>query len=449
MERNIENKKSRQPLIIQLAPPSLRQGHSVPATWAKFPYFLTSLLLYFLAFLTGCVPGEQTGQAAVRQSPDPYIVRVLLDDHINKAKLQIETQYKILDPQTVQVFDVQKTTGKIDIEPVAQGIKIGEQIFATSRLIIQPPDNLPFTIDGHSYRGNLELIADSNSQSIMAINNVSIETYLAGVVSAEMPSYWEDEALKAQAVAARTYCLYIKNKFGKNRLWDVKTTQANQVYRGVWAETVRTVNAVNSTFGMVLCYQSQDKQESGDCQDFPAYYSSICGGHTENTKNVFGDSAVAMEGVACPYCGQITRPSLFYWPMAKFDKKTASDRILDRYPHLKDLEKVEKITPAAESVYDDGFKRIVRVMLTGSNGKTAYLRAEDMRLAIDPTGSKIQSTSCTIISMEKEFLFVAGKGFGHGAGLCQYGAREMARQGKNAQQILSFYYPNSRIKILY
>lgn len=400
--------------------------------------------LSIVLFLCGCNSKELNGQTAVRQSPDPYTVRVLLGDNIAAADFQIGSQYKILNPQSVEVFDVQKTSSKIHIAPAADGIKIGEQIFPANRLLIQPSNNEPFTINGNSYRGNLELISDGNG--LTAINNVSIETYLAGVVGAEMPSYWEDEALKAQAVAARTYCLYIKNRFGKNRLWDVKTTQANQVYRGIAAETVRTVNAVNSTFGMVLCVEN----ESGECQDFPAYYSSICGGHTENTKNVFGDSAVAMAGVSCPYCRQMTRPSLFYWPMAKFSKKIVSQQILDRYPHLRDLEKIEKIETADESVYDNNdFKRITRVKLTGSNGKTSYLRAEDVRLAIDPTGLKIQSTSCTIICMDKEILFVAGRGFGHGTGLCQYGAREMARQGKNAQQILSFYFPGSRVKILY
>jgi stage II sporulation protein D len=260
-----------------------------------------------------------------------------------------------------------------------------------------------------------------------------------------MPSYWDTEALKAQAIAARTYCLYIKSKFGKNRLWDVKTTQANQVYKGVAAETMRTNNAVNATAGLVLCCE----QESGVCEEFPAYYSSVCGGHTENSKNVFGDSFISLEGVDCPYCKEITRPDLFYWPMVKFDKKYVTEKITERYPDLNDLGNIEKIEPTKENVYSNNFKRIVSVKLTGSTGKTAILRAQDLCLAIDPTGAKIQSASCTIVSLKNEFIFVAGKGFGHGVGLCQYGAREMARQGKTAQEILNFYYPNSRIKTLY
>jgi stage II sporulation protein D len=123
--------------------------------------------------------------------------------------------------------------------------------------------------------------------------------------------------------------------------------------------------------------------------------------------------------------------------------------ILDKYPALIELGQIVKIEPSKESKYDNNFRRIVSVKLTGSTGKTAFLRAEDLRLAIDPSGAKIQSTCCTIVSLKDEFIFIAGKGFGHGVGLCQYGSREMARQGKTTEQILSYYYPNSRLKYLY
>jgi SpoIID/LytB domain protein len=147
--------------------------------------------------------------------------------------------------------------------------------------------------------------------------------------------------------------------------------------------------------------------------------------------------------------------------MVKFDKQYVTEKIIEKYPDLKDLGKIDKIEAAKENSYNstvlrDGFlpdtsnfKRIVSVKLFGSTGKTATLRAQDLCLAIDSTGSKIQSTSCTIVSLKKEFIFVSGRGFGHGAGLCQYGARQMAREGKTVQEILSYYYPDSRIKILY
>jgi len=430
-------------------------------TLRKFQ-FVAGLLFIFPA---GCITSEQPQDIAIRQSPGQYAVRVLLDDEVRAASLKVDSPYRLVSVDTTEVFSAQETTDTINIEPGDEGIKIGQQLFRTKHLIIEPQDSLPFTINNQSYRGSLELVVNADSNSMTAINNVPLETYLAGVVAAEMPSYWDAEALKAQAIAARTYCLYIKSRFGKNRLWDVRTTQANQVYRGVAAETMRTTNAVNSTAGMVLCCE----QESGACEQFPAYYSSVCGGHTENAQDVFGESWAALEGVDCPYCKEITRPDIFYWPMAKFDKKYATEKIIDRYPNLKDLVTIEKIEPAKENIYNNNFKRIVSVKLTGSarlpstgsgrepvernspksTGKTAQLRAEDLRLAIDPTGAKIQSASCTIVSLKDEFMFVAGRGFGHGVGLCQYGARQMARDGKTAQEILNFYYPNSRIKILY
>ncbi len=416
-------------------------------------------------FLAGCITSEQSQDIIVRQSPGQYAVRVLLDDKVWTASLKVDSPYRFISVDTAEIFPAQKTNGTIDIELQTDGIKIGQQLFKTRRLIIEPQSHLPFTINNQSYRGSLEFITNNDSNSMMAINNVPLETYLAGVMAAEMPSYWETEALKAQAIAARTYCLYIKSRFGESRLWDVRTTQANQVYKGVAAETIRTTNAVNSTAGLVLCCE----QEAGACEPFGAYYSSVCGGHTENAQDVFGESAAALKGVDCPYCRQITRPDIFYWPMATFDKQYATEKLIDRYPNLKELGRIEKIEPAKENVYDNNFKRIVSVKLTGSakqtpkvSGreinepnlpqalpKTAYLRAEDLRLAIDPTGAKIQSASCTIVSLKDEFIFVAGKGFGHGVGLCQYGARQMAREGKTAQEILNFYYPNSRIKILY
>jgi stage II sporulation protein D len=411
----------------------------------------------FLVLLAGCVKGEQPQNAVTRQSPGEYTVRVLLDNNVSIASLRIDSPYRIISVDTIEVFPAQKTAGTINVELQTAGIKMGEKLFKTKRLIMEPQSPLPFKINNQFYRGSLEFIINDDSNSMIVINNVPLETYLAGVVAAEMPSYWEAEALKAQAVAARTYCLYIKSRFGKNRDWDVRTTQANQVYKGVAAETVRTNNAVNATAGMVLCCE----QESDTCEQFPSYYSSVCGGHTENAQDVFGESSPALAGVECQYCHQITRPDIFYWPMAKFDKKFATAKIVERYPDLNDLGKIETIEPAKENSYDstilrDGllpktsnFKRIVSVKLTGSTGKTGYLRAEDMRLAIDSTGAKIQSASCTIVSFKDEFLFIAGKGFGHGVGMCQYGARQMAREGKTAQEILNFYYPGSRIKILY
>jgi len=264
------------------------------------------------------------------------------------------------------------------------------------------------------------------------------------VVGAEMPSYWEGEALEAQAIASRTYCLYIRKRFGVNRAWDVKATQANQVYAGLSAETATVWEAVEKTTGQVLTY----KKSGGGREIFPTYYSSTCGGHTENSKNVFGDSFEPLAGAKCPYCRKVAKMSFFFWPMAKFDAQKTSDALIKRYPKLKVLGKVTGIEAFKVSEYGR-FGRVTSVKLTGENGKTQFLRGEDLRLTVDPTGGKIKSMNCNIIKLDGEFRFFAGRGYGHGVGMCQCGAEQMARDGKKAGAILSHYYPGSKQANIY
>jgi stage II sporulation protein D len=378
------------------------------------------------------------------QTPEMFAVKVLLNESVTKISFNARGDYRVADPEKLTVISETQKPDFITIVVDGNCIKAGFKKYNSRHLVFQPAVDTPFAInENQQFHGNLELIVNPDNKTLMVINSLSLEDYLAGVVASEMPSYWETEALKAQAVAARTYVLYIKSKHGKNRPWDVKATQANQVYKGIRAETMRTNDAVNATAGLVLNCQNEDWDL------FPAYYSSVCGGHTEDSVNVFGDEFFSLQGVDCPWCRYNTKPSLFYWPDATFDKETVNENIFDRYPSLQELGTIDKIEPAKESSYAGGLSRIISVRLTGSTGKVGYLRGEDLRLAVDPSGQKIQSTCCTIISMKDEFLFIAGKGFGHGVGLCQYGAREMARQGKTYKEILDFYYPGNRFKQLY
>ena len=181
---------------------------------------------------------------------------------------------------------------------------------------------------------------------------------------------------------------------------------------------------------------------------FPTYYSSACGGHTESSKHVFGDSFTPLVGVDCPYCKDVAKRGFFFWPIAQFDKTTVTTSLLQRYPKLKMLGEVTNIVPARQSDYGR-FSRLTSVKLVGSSGTSDFLAAEDLRLTIDPTGLKLKSTICRIISMGDKWLFLSGRGYGHGVGMCQCGAQAMARQGKRAAQILSYYYPGSKFAKIY
>ena len=130
--------------------------------------------------------------------------------------------------------------------------------------------------------------------------------------------------------------------------------------------------------------------------------------------------------------------------MVRLDKEKISSALHKRYSKLKDLGEITAITTAAKSDYKD-FTRLTMLKVQDSNGKSGYLRAEDLRLTIDPSGNKLRSAACKIVLLEDKWAFSAGRGFGHGVGLCQCGAEAMARKGHTAEEILLYYYPGSRL----
>lgn len=338
--------------------------------------------------------------------------------------------------------------------PVATPVKVtlanGQLRFgATAQpgpsVIVSTPSPHVVALNNQNYRGKLRLRINPGSRTFSVINLVPLEPYLAGVVGAEMPDYWELEALKAQTIAARTYCLYTKNRFGVNRDWDVSSTQASQVYRGVAAESAQIWKAVTSTDGMILV--SKGRQNAAK-QLFPAYYSSICGGHTENCRRVFGEAFDPLQGVSCPYCKDVARLGVFFWPMVQFDRKTVTRQLAQRYASLKALGEIKDIVVLEKSDYGP-FARLTRIRLVGTTGETDTLRGEDLRLALDPTGRKIQSTICKIVPWGNGWAFLSGRGWGHGVGMCQCGAEGMARLGQSAEAILQHYYPGSEIENIY
>jgi len=407
---------------------------------------ITFLLVLLLLIILGGCKARQLVRPTPQMDIEPtFWVRVLLLDDVTECILETGSSLSVINPQTQtpEVCFVQAD------EPIKATISAGRIAIAgrqitSKELIIAPDAPHIFKLNGGEYRGKLKLIINADGTCFDAVNQVPLEPYLAGVVGAEMPDYWEPAALQAQAITARTYCLYYKNNYGRNRTWDVHKTQANQVYLGVAAESAQIWNAVNSTYGKVLVCKHSDCSED----IFPSYYSSTCGGHTENSENVFGDSFEALIGVPCPYCQDVARLNIFFWPMIQFDKGYVTARLLEKYPKLKSLGKIRNITVAEQSQYEK-FSRITKVKLEGSTGKSDFLKAEDLRLTIDPTGQKIKSTICQIIDMGDKWAFSLGRGWGHGVGMCQCGAQGMARKGYNAEQILSYYYLGSKIVSVY
>lgn len=407
-------------------------------------------LIAVLVLLSGCSRREIVRPTPQMDADSRFWVRVLL--------LPNATECTVAAPSPMHVSDhggpVSLPTGGAPTAPLDSPVRVtvsdgrlhvGMTSHSAGEVTIGTEEPHVFSLNGQSYRGRLRLVRNSDGRTFNAVNVVPLEPYLAGVVGAEMPAYWEPQALRAQAIAARTYCLYTKNRFGVHRAWDVSSTQASQVYRGLSAETAQIWNAVTATYGKVLVSGPGQSPETGL---FPTYYSSICGGHTENCERVFGEAFAPLKAVPCPYCKDVAKMGMFFWPMAQFDRATVTARLIERYPALEKLGEIVGIVAIEQSDHGQ-FARLTRVRLTGSTGKTETLRGEDLRLTLDPSGRKIQSTICHIVPWGDGWAFLSGRGWGHGVGMCQCGAEGMARLGKTAEEILQHYYPGSAIASLY
>jgi len=368
-------------------------------------------------------------------SPRQTWVRVLLFGNLRMCTVASMSGFEIEDVGSGAMANFRSDEPFV-VQVSGRTLVIGEHRF-DGEVLIRPHEPFVFRINDKPYRGHLRLRADEDGQVFEAVNLVPLESYLFGVIGAEMPSYWEPEALKAQAVASRTYCLFIKDRFGQRRSWDLTQSESSQVYRGLEAETQTVRAAVLATAGEVLVAPADDGRDL----IIATYYSSSCGGHTEAAENVFGGERVApLGGVRCRDCAGVARHSHYYWKPVTMTMQQISEKLMRRYPALEKLERISNF-----KVSKLGYKgRVVRVKLIGKNAATDTVRGEDFRLTLDPTGRKIKSAIFTVEKNGNKVSFQNGLGFGHGAGLCQCGAQGMARQGKTYKDILSYYFPGSK-----
>ena len=263
------------------------------------------------------------------------------------------------------------------------------------------------------FRGSLELRALDNHR-IRIINYVDLETYLCGLVSSEMPASWPIEALKAQAVAARTYALWKINNSKKS--YHLAATTHDQVYQGALAEGSNAVKAVLATRGWFMTHKGIP---------ILAYYHSCCGGRTDSAREVKGITLPYLVGVACPWCASSPK---FHWrlSLSKADLVSA----LSKSGYL--VEAIDSIYPIKKTKSG----RILELEIVTPQ-TTFFLTGEQFRKALGYR--KFQSTRFRVTKKGNRFLFT-GTGYGHGVGACQYGMKGMAEHGYKWRQILKHYY---------
>ncbi|MEL7409183.1 MAG: SpoIID/LytB domain-containing protein [Cyanobacteria bacterium J06558_2] len=299
--------------------------------------------------------------------------------------------------QLGQLTPMSATAARLNDEKIAINNRLG-----AGELIIEPQDNGYVWIGDRWYRGRTHLIRQG--EQITAINHVDLEQYLYSVVGAEAVSSWPIEALKAQAVAARSYAVY-KHKTEAHALYDLDTTIGTQVYKGLDSEYTTTHEAVNSTLGQIMTYNNQV---------ILAAFHASSGGHTENVEDVWTSPLPYLRAVV-DYDHQAP---VFEWqevvPINRINSLAA------------DIGKIIGIQP--EEVTPQG--RIVTMTIKGDRG-TKTVSGKKLRKVL-----QLRSTLFRI-STDGQNLHIKGRGFGHGVGLSQWGAYYLAQQGISYQQILA------------
>jgi stage II sporulation protein D len=333
-------------------------------------------------------------------------------------------------------------------------VRAGDRTITTAAAPLRVvPRDLPFiTIDGRTYRGTVLLLAPGDRR-ITAINVVDLEGYLLGVVPRELgkrPAS-EIEALKAQAVAARTYA--IGNLGGhSDRGFDFYATVLDQVYGGTADEDSIVTRAVRETAGQIITWQGAP---------IYAYYASTCGGRTaaieeswpgRNPLPYLRSRSDRIPGTDDHYyCETSNR---FHWKT-----EWTRQQLLDVLATTLRAHTRGKVTDV--QVVND-----VRVIDRGPSGRTTLelqadgnryvLRADSVRWVLRPTptggilnSSKIDDVDAHMGDHGIDRLTISGGGWGHGIGMCQVGAMARARAGQTFTQILKAYYTDVEIARLY
>ncbi len=280
----------------------------------------------------------------------------------------------------------------------------------------------PMRVNGREYAPVLDLVGSGGGIAI--VNELPLEEYVVGVVRAEAGERWPAEALRAQAIVARTYGAYHRI-IGAGRPYHVVASTAHQQYAGRVPSTSPVWAAVQETAGQVLRWQGEL---------FPAFYHTESGGLTEDPRLVFSARNMpALKPIVCPF--SVGSPH-FYWSL---------ELRLDDLSQLLRRQGVDLGTVTSVEVTErTASMRAVAITVRGTRG-AARVRGNDFRRIVGY--DSLKSTWFAVAQDSKAVRF-SGRGYGHGVGLCQWGAKGMAEQGYTAQQILDFYYPGAVLGVL-
>jgi stage II sporulation protein D len=388
-------------------------------------------------------PGQKTAEEETPQ------VRVLLDKIKSKDSLYFSGTYYLYSEEARYEFG--ERNKKVYIVPLPAGLQIYNKnrnlLYKSHFPVVLKPakQNNHFIFRNKEYAGDIifTLVQDS---AIYIINRLPIDEYLKGVVPAEIITTRQEvyEAIKAQAICARTYAIH-KIAARKNEMYDLCATIQDQVYDGFARHTVLANQAIGETKNVILHYQGQPAA---------VYYHSTCGGKLEAVQNVWNqpDIPYLQGGIDAVSDTYLCRNSPdFRW----IEKRSVTqlDSLFFYHFHKSMLKKTVKDSLKIEFQLEikkrNGNGRIEELEITYADTSMSVAGYTIRRFFGWPPGKYLKSNLFYVEQDSDSTIIFIGGGSGHGVGMCQWGAMEMARQGFRYYHILSKYFPGTKLARIY
>ena len=280
----------------------------------------------------------------------------------------------------------------------------------------------PLRVNGREYPAPLELVR--NGDGIAVVNELPLEDYLPGVLRAEAGDKFPREALRAQAIVARTYAAH-QRVITAGKPYHILASTAHQQYCGTRAAGVAGLGRGARDAGQILLWEGEV---------FPAFYHTESGGYTEDPRTVFAARNMpALKPVVCPFSAGSAH---YFWNL---DLKLSDISEALRRGGV-DVGQVRRIMIAERTPS----LRAATITVTGTRGQ-AQVRGNDFRRML---GYDTFKSTLFAVAVDGDMARFAGRGYGHGVGMCQWGAKVMADRGYSARQILEFYYPGTTFGFL-
>ena len=336
---------------------------------------------------------------------DGPLVRVAVLKDVNDFEIKIRNSYKIIAGKDDTSLSSRRRLKKVKVYSYDEGMKIGGTYYPFKNLKIELKRDIYIYSKGkkRSYRGEVHII--KKEKGFLVVNIVDIEKYIKGVLYHEVSHKWPIDAIKAQAVAARTYAIY-QMKVNKDNDYDVTSDIYSQVYGGKGSERFRTNIAVNRTKSLVMMFK-------GDI--LPAYFHSNSGGRTEDVKELWNHDLAPLRGVVDKFS--------MHQPGFNWRQNVRLRDIQDKLNKRKDinLSLIEKI-----SVLDRNKSgRIINLLIKDNLENEVKISGKDFRNIVGP--NLIKSNFYDVF-MKGYYVDFIGKGWGHGVGMSQWGAYNMAKK---------------------